>query len=602
MSFLKPQQKISSFGLGLPIAFLLTLLLIRQSSSTELGWKELNAAMESREQLFGDHAWQAGTAPNTAFYVGVFEIAFPQGYWRLSKDKSVPAPEIHQTIRKYVKKGTPVTFLFFSNPDFQRNAQLRFSLKKVKAPYTTLWTTVSKLDINDSNWSRHYIKMSFPCPEIKPGEVNFSVALEPPTHHAEFGTTWFFISGKDDPTIEKPVVAPKDNAHLDAERLLMDNASQTRINRIRRGKMIVTVQDQNGKPLPGASIKLRMLRQGFAFGCALKQSQLTDPQFQQSKLAKTIFSTFNTALVELDWATIERSKGSFDFAALEKSIDFLKQNNMTVSVALWSPGQKLPDWLSTSKATAGSAIRGYVSHTVARLHSKVESFHFSLDQGGIIGEWVDHSTPRLAGEKLLVWSRVAAPETKTKLVFRVDDATKMQSLFNMMARDGNVPDAFSISMPIVSPTVLDSDEWIILDPLKRLSTGLYIRGWIQTTKKSGPIDEYEAHTLTRLYKGLFSNPSVQAIIFPEPVEAASLVGTNGTTTPLYKMLNTLIHVEWIRNFSGESDRTGQLNTHSFFGVYEIIADDKKGHSAKTEVDFSDTHPLPQEVTLKIKTN
>jgi hypothetical protein len=199
MSCLKQQSKIILVWLGLPIAFLLTLLLIKQSSSTELDWKTLNAAMETRQQLFGDHAWQSDSPSNTAFYVGLFEVAFPQGYWRLSRNKSVPAPEIHQTIYNNVKKGTPVTFLFFTNPDFQKNAQLRFSLKKVKAPYTTLWTEVSKLDINDSNWSKHYIRISFPSPEIKANEVNFTVALEPPTTHVEFGTTWFFIAGNDDP-------------------------------------------------------------------------------------------------------------------------------------------------------------------------------------------------------------------------------------------------------------------------------------------------------------------------------------------------------------------------------------------------------------------
>ena len=80
-------------------------------------------------------------------------------------------------------------------------------------------------------------------------------------------------------------------------------AARARIRRIRMAKLTIEVVDGEGRPLPGAEVKVAMKRHAFPFGTAVTAQRLTGDRPDDEKYRQVVRERFNRVVFENDLKT-----------------------------------------------------------------------------------------------------------------------------------------------------------------------------------------------------------------------------------------------------------------------------------------------------------
>ncbi|CAN0920751.1 Endo-1,4-beta-xylanase 5 [Linum grandiflorum] len=158
------------------------------------------------------------------------------------------------------------------------------------------------------------------------------------------------------------------------------------IQQARKGKLRIKVVNEQGNPLPNATVSIQQKALSFPFGCAINKNILTNKAYQNWFTSRGFrVTTFEN---EMKWYATESSQGKENYSAADSMLRFAKRHNLAVRGhnVLWNDPKYQPRWLnSLPKRAFNNAMRRRVHSVVSRYKGQViawdvvnENLHFSF--------------------------------------------------------------------------------------------------------------------------------------------------------------------------------------------------------------------------------
>lgn len=274
------------------------------------------------------------------------------------------------------------TFVFEkAGPDYEKSALRTFSL-------------------TDTNW--HQFHVAFEARDAYAAgeaQVNFQLGYAPQT--VEFGevtmTNWFREVALEE--------LPDDHTYAGREpEAAWRMGAAERIDRWRRAGLEVQVTDADGRPLPGASVHVQMLRHAFGFGAAVAGRRLLEESVDGDRYRGVVTQWFNRVVIENDlkWPQFEA-----DPALARRTVAWLRARDIPVRGhnLVWPGWQYLPEDLP-ALADDPAALRQRIDR-----HILGETAYFAgqlMDWDVVNEPWSNHDLQDILGEGELVrWFQLA---------------------------------------------------------------------------------------------------------------------------------------------------------------------------------------------------
>lgn len=190
-------------------------------------------------------------------------------------------------------------------------------------------------------------------------------------------------------------------------------AAAERIERYRKGDIVVVARDSEGNALENAPVRVRMKNHAFRWGAAVSASYINDPA--HGKYRDSVLETFNSVTIEnaLKWRQWDRDR-SYGIQAA----DWARGQGLSVRGhnIVWPGWRHLPDWLQGQQdnpAQLRQTVRDHVTDISTATRGKLIDWdvinepHTNRDLQNILGE-----------EEMAEWfrlARLADPEVKLYL-------------------------------------------------------------------------------------------------------------------------------------------------------------------------------------------
>ncbi|TKY67694.1 Endo-1,4-beta-xylanase 2 [Spatholobus suberectus] len=146
------------------------------------------------------------------------------------------------------------------------------------------------------------------------------------------------------------------------------------IEKARKRKVLVRAVDEQGNPLPNATISFVLKRPGFPFGSAMNSYILSNRLYQNWFTSRFTVTTFEN---EMKWYSNENAPGRENYAAADAMLQFAKQHNIAVRGhnIFWDHPRYQPGWVpSLSPSQLNSAVERRVRSVVSRYRGQLISW------------------------------------------------------------------------------------------------------------------------------------------------------------------------------------------------------------------------------------
>jgi protocatechuate 3,4-dioxygenase beta subunit len=139
---------------------------------------------------------------------------------------------------------------------------------------------------------------------------------------------------------------------------------------LRRNSFTVTVQDENGSPIPGASVAYRQEKLDFVLTPSLSGN--FEP-YPYSGLRSALEVGFQSVYLPYRWKNLEPQDGVFDFSNIDHVIDQYQGMGFDAVVALAWMGENVPDWAAhLDFATLKQKLSEFMRVAVANLAGRTK--------------------------------------------------------------------------------------------------------------------------------------------------------------------------------------------------------------------------------------
>ncbi|HLE62915.1 MAG TPA: endo-1,4-beta-xylanase, partial [Pyrinomonadaceae bacterium] len=139
-------------------------------------------------------------------------------------------------------------------------------------------------------------------------------------------------------------VSVRDLTMADDEVLLR---AEEHIAQHRRGPGTVAVRTADGRPVPGAIVRLEQIRHAFLFGCNLfRFGQINDPDREQA-YRERFAALLNYATLPFFWAGYEPKRGYPQYASTDEMVDWCQRQGILCKghPLVWDHPVSAPEWL-----------------------------------------------------------------------------------------------------------------------------------------------------------------------------------------------------------------------------------------------------------------
>ncbi len=377
-----------------------------------------------------------------------------------------------------------------------------------------------------------------------------------------------------------------------------------KIQDCRTREITLVLKNIKGKLIPQSDITIEQTRQAFLFGCNIFLWDEFKTNQEMQKLYRDQFAAvFNYATLPFYWGTYEAQKG-------------VKLESYLSNIALWcrdrgirTKGHPLvwhevvPAWADFSGDETDSVLEARVREIIKKYKGLIDTFDVINESlagpnyTNCVGRWEKKLGPVEAARRSLSWAREANPaafllvndyDTSETYASEISvlkelefppDAIGIQSHMHMgIWPDRNLLDVVSLfsrygipihftELTILSGRLKTDNDWFSFHP-----------GWNTTTEG----EKKQAEDVERVYKLLFSSPSVEAITWWDLSDynawqgaPAGLLRKDMTPKPAYEVLKRLVTQEWRTGpLSLKTDEKGQAAFRGFFGRYKLTIGEK----------------------------
>jgi uncharacterized protein (TIGR03437 family) len=431
--------------------------------------------------------------------------------------------------------------------------------KKFEVPFTMAETYAAN-SYNFSFW------VTFPNQEIEIGGLSI-LDYGPGVSFSDLGlSTW--------PYAERAADAP------------WRASAGARIDRYRKGDLTVVVRDDNGKPVPGAAVHVKMNRHAFGFGTAVAgdvlESTGSDGQNYRSSLKKL----FNKVVTEnvLKWPAFE----SWGRAQADYMLPWFAANGFAMvrgHNVIWPSAQYLPaDVQNMLKASPpdANALRARVNKHIADVMGYSKG---KVTEWDVLNEaYTNRDLQAVLGDaEMTSWFRQARAADPTVKLY-INDYSILESggydlqhingyagiIRNMLAAGAPI-DGIGLQSHFDSNLTPPSRVLELLDQFAAFGKDLQVTEFDVAVADEQVQADYTRDFLTVC----FSHPAIKGFMiwgFWEGAHwkpSAAMIRRNWSTKPNYDAWNDLIYRQWWTDTSGVTAGDGTFRTRGFLGDYDV---------------------------------
>ena len=363
-------------------------------------------------------------------------------------------------------------------------------------------------------------------------------------------------------------------------------AALARIETLRKGVINVEVRDRDGRPVPGAPVRVEMKRHAFGFGSAVVANMITGESDDSNRYREIIERNFSKIVFENDlkWPLWESRHPGHRQTVLS-AMDWLRDRRIAIRghTLIW------PSWKNTPRDLSALAERPDALRDRIRRHfeDEIGATRGRIDDWDVINEpFANHDVMRVLGDEAMVdWFRHARELDPKPRLFLNDYAALVAGGANTPHKDhfektlrflqekgaplGGVGIQAHFGGQVTPPERLlkELDRWAAFGlPVHITEFDLDLR------------DEALQADYTRDFLiAMFSHPAVEAVLtwgFWEKRHwrpAAAMWRRDWSIKPNGEVWTRLTRETWWTDLTGSTDASGRWSAAGFYGDYEITA-------------------------------
>lgn len=362
------------------------------------------------------------------------------------------------------------------------------------------------------------------------------------------------------------------------------------IEKARKRKVLVQAVDEQGNPLPNATISLVQKRSGFPFGSAINNHILNNIAYQNWFTSRFTVATFEN---EMKWYSTEYKQGYENYNVADAMLQFAKQHGISVRGhnVFWDDPRYQPSWVpSLSPDQLKSAVEKRLQSLVSRYKGQLiawdvvnENLHFSFFESKL-GQ---NFSARIFNE---VHNIDAKPYLFLNEYNTIEDsrdgsstpARYIQKLWEIRRYPGNRFLPLAIGLESHFPNSAPNLPYMRASIDTLAATGRPI--WI--TELDVAPQANQAGYLEQVLREAHSHPQVEGIVMwtawsPDGnCYKTCLVDKNFKNLPCGDVVDKLLREWGLTEVSGMTNQNGILEASLFHGDYDITIThpDKKNYT------------------------
>lgn len=384
-------------------------------------------------------------------------------------------------------------------------------------------------------------------------------------------------------------------------------AADERIERLRKGDLVVSVTDRAGKPLAGATVDVHMKRHAFPFGSAVASDLILEQSPQADRYRQTILDLFNQVTIEnhLKW-----NQWQHDRETGLRSVAWLREHGIEVRghSLVWPSARYTPREVMALKDRPDAlrkAVADHITDEVSALRGQVVAWD-------VINEpWDNHDIQDVLGREVMVdWFKLAKAADPAPRLF-INDYPPLLPLSSgdahlahyaqtiQFLKDHRAPlEGIGFQCHYTHNFAPPAQILQGLDDFAKFGLPIEI-----TEFDVNAIDEQlQADAMRDMLTAAFSHPAVHGVIMWgfwagrhwEP--DAALFAKDWTLRPHGQVWIDLVTKKWWTHEKGTTDQAGTYRTRGFFGDYEITVH-AAGNSKTVKATLDRTRTEPVKVAL-----
>ncbi len=356
--------------------------------------------------------------------------------------------------------------------------------------------------------------------------------------------------------------------------------AEARIEKIRKGDLVVEVRDRAGKIVPSATVSVEMTRHAFPFGSAVVADMLLREGPDADKYRAFIKENFNQVVLENDlkWRQYEENP-----ERARKGVAWLREQGITVRghTLVWPSWRRLPmdlPGLKEDKAALSKRIDDHIRQEVTDMRGKV------VDWDVVNEPFANHDLMDILGRDAMVhWFKLARQYDPGAVLYLNDypplnGAAKTNEHLNhfyetaeFLKKSGAPIGGIGFQGHFGSGVIPPENVLSGLDRFAKLGLPIAITEFdINTTD-----EEMQAAYTRDFLTAAFSHPSVSSILMWGFWEGrhwlpdAALITRDWRVKPNGKAWLDLVKGTWWTRAEGRTAADGRFKTRGFYGDYTI---------------------------------
>ena len=395
--------------------------------------------------------------------------------------------------------------------------------------------------------------------------------------------------------------------------------TKDRIEKNRKGDGVIVVRDKQGKPVPGATVKIEQLKHNFLFGSNFFMFGRVRDAEREEQYRQRFTALLNCATLGFYWGAYERERGKPNYEYTDKVAAWCREQAITVKghPLAWDHPASAPRWLTDDLKELEQLSTGRVREIIARFKGRIEMWDVVNEPTDLtrfknpMNTWAKQLGAVPFTRLHLDVARAANPSA-TLLVNDYRTDPPFYRILDALRGEGGSPRGISPPAATPAPGASIPRGKLLFDALG-IQSHMHGGGWplhrvwdvcdtyakfgvpihfTETTIVSGPRlgpgenwgptnaegEARQADYVPKFYTALFAHPAVQALTWWDFSDdgawqgaAAGWLRKDMSPKPVYDRLTALIKGEWWTKTEGQTDAKGELSTRAFFGTHQVTA-------------------------------
>ena len=367
-------------------------------------------------------------------------------------------------------------------------------------------------------------------------------------------------------------------------------AALARIDQIRKGDFVIAVVDAEGRPVPGATVRVEQRKSAFHFGSALQMTRIVNDSADNRRYRQKVLELFNAASTENDlkWPPWDGEWGA-GYARTQTiaGLTWLRSHGLHLRghVLVWPGWNNLPVAIRNLRGTAQQSE--IPARTLAHIADVVGATREWVQEWDVLNEpYANHDLMDLFGPAIQVeWFKAARTAHAAAPLYLNDYSNHDASLdaahvahFETTARylkDQGAPlGGLGLQAHISSNPSPPANVLAVLDRYAAL--GLPVR--ITEFDINSDDEELQADYTRDFLIAMYSHASVVGVQLwgfwegAHWIPRAAMYRTNWTEKPNAVAYKSLVLDQWRTRAAGTTDAQGRWRGRGFHGDYVVTVE------------------------------